>query len=110
MKSQSGVYRPAAAESEGMAQSRPARGSHAPGTHYYYNNWDFNVAGHILQRATVRRLYDVFDDEIAKPLGMLDYRNRIVVPDADGETTDPDADGYYQYEPEHSRFRPNTSA
>ncbi len=104
LKSRSGVYHPAAAESEGMAQSRPARGSHAPGTHYYYNNWDFNVAGSILQRAIGRRLYDAFDDEIARPLGMLDYRNRIVIPDADGGTVDPDADGYYQYEPERSRF------
>lgn len=104
LKSRSGVYHPAAAESEGMAQSRPARGSHAPGTHYYYNNWDFNVAGSILQRAMERRIYDAFDDEIARPLGMLDYRNRIVIPDADGGVSDPDADGYYQYEPERSRF------
>jgi CubicO group peptidase (beta-lactamase class C family) len=104
LKSRSGVYHPAAAESEGMAQSRPARGSHAPGTHYYYNNWDFNVAGSILQRAIGRRLYDAFDDQIASPLGMLDYRNRIVIPDIDGGISDPDADGYYQYEPEHSRY------
>lgn len=104
LKSRSGVYHPAAAESEGMAQSRPARGSHAPGTHYYYNNWDFNVAGSILQRAIGRRLYDAFDDEIAGPLGMLDYRNRIVIPEMDGGISDPDADGYYQYEPEYSRY------
>lgn len=104
LKSRSGVYHPAAAESEGMTLSRPARGRHAPGTHYYYNNWDFNVAGHILERAGRRRIYDVFHDEIARPLGMLDYRNRIVIPDSDGRTADPDADGYYRYEPEHSRF------
>jgi CubicO group peptidase (beta-lactamase class C family) len=104
LKSRSGVYHPAAAESEGMAQSRPARGSYAPGTHYYYNNWDFNVAGHILERAGERRIYDVFYDEIAKPLGMLDYRNRIVIPDNDGRTSDHDADGYYHYEMQHSRF------
>ena len=104
LKSRSGVYHPAAAESEGMAQSRPARGSHAPGTHYYYNNWDFNVAGSILQRAIGHRLYDAFDNEIAGPLGMLDYRNRIVIPDIDGGSSDPDADGYYQYEPQHSRY------
>ena len=104
LKSRSGVYHPAAAESEGMAQSRPARGSHAPGTYYYYNNWDFNVAGRILERAGERRIYDAFYDEIAKPLGMLDYRNRIVIPDGDGRTSDPDADGYYRYEPELSRF------
>lgn len=104
LKSRSGVYHPAAAESASMAQSRPVRGSHAPGTRYYYNNWDFNVAGHILQRAGGRRLYDAFDDEIAKPLGMLDYHNHIVIPDVGGGTSNPDADGYYQYEPERSRY------
>ncbi|MEQ1512508.1 MAG: serine hydrolase [Lysobacteraceae bacterium] len=104
LKSRSGVYHPAAAESEGMAQSRPARGSHPPGTHYYYNNWDFNVAGRILEHAMGRRIYDAFNDEIAKPLGMLDYRNRIVIPAADGSVVDADADGFYQYEPGSSRF------
>ncbi len=104
LKSRSGVYHPAAAESEGMAQGRPARGSHPPGTHYYYNNWDFNVAGRILEHAMGRRIYDAFNDEIAKPLGMLDYRNRIVIPAADGSVVDADADGFYQYEPGSSRY------
>jgi CubicO group peptidase (beta-lactamase class C family) len=104
LKSRSGVYHPAAAESEGMTRSRPARGSHQPGTHYYYNNWDFNVAGRILEHAMRRRIYDAFEDEIATPLGMLDYRNRIVIPAADGSVDDADADGFYQYEPESSRF------
>jgi CubicO group peptidase (beta-lactamase class C family) len=103
LKSRSGVYHPAAAESEGMAGARPLRGSHAPGTHYYYNNWDFNVAGHALERAIGERLYDAFDREIARPLGMRDYRNRIVVAPADGHATDPDADGYYRYERDKSR-------
>lgn len=103
LKSRSGIYHPAAAEAEGMSLQRPARGSHAPGAFHYYNNWDFNVSGWILQRAIGRRLYDAFDEEIAGPLGMLDYRNRIVIPAADG-AIDPDADGYYQYEPEKSRF------
>ncbi len=104
LKSRSGIYHPAAAEAESMPTSRPARGSHAPGTFYYYNNWDFNVSGRILERAIGRRLYDAFDEEIAKPLGMLDYRNRIVVPDANGRSDDPDADGYYLYESEKSRY------
>lgn len=98
LKSRSGVYHPAAAESEGMAASRPPRGAHRPGTHYYYNNWDFNVAGRILERATGERLYDSFEREIARPLGMRDYRNRIVIATDDGQTIDPDADGYYRYE------------
>lgn len=104
LKSRSGVYHPAAAESEGMAASRPPRGAHPPGTHYYYNNWDFNVAGRILERATGERLYDSFDREIARPLGMRDYRNRIVVAADDGKPVDPDADGYYQYERDRSRY------
>lgn len=104
LMSRSGVYHPAAAESAGMAASRPARGSHAPGTHFHYNNWDFNVAGHALERATGERLYDAFDREIARPLGMLDYRNRIVIADRDGGVADPGADGFYSYERGKSRY------
>lgn len=104
LKSRSGVYHPAAAESEGMSASRPARGSHAPGAFFYYNNWDFNVSGAILERATGERVYDAFDREIARPLGMVDYRNRIVVADGSGRTDDPDADGYYVYERDRSRY------
>jgi CubicO group peptidase (beta-lactamase class C family) len=104
LKSRSGVYHPAAAEAESMIEGRPARGSHAPDTFYYYNNWDFNVAGRILERRTGQRLYDAFYEEIAKPLGMRDYHNRIVVAPANGPVTDPDADGFYQYEPECSRY------
>jgi CubicO group peptidase (beta-lactamase class C family) len=35
---------------------------------------------------------------------MRDFHGRIVVADADGRIDDPDADGWYQYEPERSRF------
>lgn len=104
LKSRSGVYHPAAAESEGMSATRPPRGSHAPGTHYYYNNWDFNVAGHVLERAANERLYDAFDREIARPLGMLDYRNRIVIAEPDGRPASSDADGHYSYERDKSRY------
>lgn len=99
LKSRSGVYHTAAAEAESMASSRPARGQYPPGTHFYYNNWDFNVAGHALEIASGVRIYDAFHQLIAQPLGMLDYHNKIVA--APG---DPDADGFYQLEPERSRF------
>lgn len=99
LKSRSGVYHAAAAEAETMVAGRPARGQYAPGTHYYYNNWDFNVAGHVLERGSGMRIFDAFDKYIAQPLGMLDYGNKIV--EAPG---DPDADGFYQYEPERSRY------
>lgn len=99
LKSRSGVYHAAAAEAESMTGGRPASGQYAPGTHYYYNNWDFNVAGHVFERASGMRIYDAFDKHIARPLGMLDYRNKI----GTGEETS-DADGFYQLEPEHSLF------
>jgi CubicO group peptidase (beta-lactamase class C family) len=104
LKSRSGVYHPAAAESGGMAQSRPERGSAAPGTRYYYNNWDFNVAGHVLEKIAGKSVYDLFDREIAKPLGMLDYRNRVAQQGSGEAAIAEGADGFYQLEPERSRF------
>jgi CubicO group peptidase (beta-lactamase class C family) len=104
LKSRSGVYHPAAAESDGMSQSRPARGSHAPGEFFYYNNWDFNVVGRVLEQRIGRRVYDAFHEEIAQPLGMLDYHNRIVVA-PDGElTAGPEVDGFYKYERDRSHY------
>jgi CubicO group peptidase (beta-lactamase class C family) len=104
LKSRSGIYHPAAAESESMAKSRPARSSHAPGEFYYYNNWDFNVAGYVFEQRSGKRIYDAFYKEIAKPLGMLDYRNKIVQWSAEAESVDTTADGYYQLEPELSKY------
>jgi CubicO group peptidase (beta-lactamase class C family) len=43
LKARSGIYHPALYETPGMARLRPARGSHPPGTFWYYNNWDFLV-------------------------------------------------------------------
>ena len=57
-----------------MAKARPKRGSHAPGTFWYYNNWDFNVLGTIYEHATGIGIYDALDRQIAKPIGMQDYR------------------------------------
>ena len=39
-----------------MAKRRPLRGSHPPGTFWYYNNWDFNVLGTIFEKATEKSL------------------------------------------------------
>ena len=47
LQARSGVYIPAAAEVDAMRDARPKRGSHPPGTFWYYNNWDFNVLGSI---------------------------------------------------------------
>jgi CubicO group peptidase (beta-lactamase class C family) len=74
LEARSGVYHPAAYETNGMAEQRPARGSHAPGTFWYYNNWDFNALGGIYEQATHQSIYDALATEIATPIGMQDYR------------------------------------
>ena len=43
LEARSGVYHAALYETPGMAKMRPPRGSHPPGTFWYYNNWDFNA-------------------------------------------------------------------
>jgi len=88
----SGVYLPAA---YGASQDsrRPTRGSHAPGAHWFYNNWDFNIAGVVYERATREDLYESFERRLAKPLGMEDWTP---------------ADGFRVYEPTKSRHPAHT--
>ncbi len=88
LKARSGIYLPAAYETPSMKQSRPARGSHAPGTYWYYNNWDFNALATIFNKKTGGDLFEVFRDEIATPLQMQDFALRHT---------------YYHLEPENSR-------
>jgi CubicO group peptidase (beta-lactamase class C family) len=57
-----------------MIARRPQRGSHAPGTFWYYNNWDFNALGTIFdQLSGEESIYTAFDKRIAQPIGMQDY-------------------------------------
>ncbi len=72
LQSRSGVYHPAAKEPPDMKRNRPARASHEPGDHWWYNNWDFNVAGVILERLTERSIEELFQDRLAEPLGLED--------------------------------------
>jgi CubicO group peptidase (beta-lactamase class C family) len=74
LKARSGIYHPALYETPGMAQSRPARGSHPPGTFWYYNNWDFNALGTIYERATGAGIFAALQGKIAGPIGMQDYQ------------------------------------
>ncbi|MDH4196038.1 MAG: beta-lactamase family protein [Candidatus Aminicenantes bacterium] len=89
IRARSGIYHPAAAESEEMAASRPQRGSHAPGTFFYYNNWDFNALGTIFEQETGAKIFEAFEREIAKPIGMRDFRA---------------SDGEYQFEKDKSIY------
>jgi len=73
LMSRSGVYHEAAAEAQIMIKTRPERGSHAPGTFFYYNNWDFNVLGTIFEKLTGKKIFEAFKEEIADPIGMQDF-------------------------------------
>jgi CubicO group peptidase (beta-lactamase class C family) len=74
LMSRSGVYHAALYESAAMAAQRPRRFSHKPGTFWYYNNWDFNTLGTIYEHAVRSSIFDAFEREIARPIGMQDYR------------------------------------
>jgi len=73
LKSRSGVYHEAAAEAPIMIETRPERGSHAPGTFFYYNNWDFNALGTIFEQETGTKIFEEFKRKIADPVGMEDF-------------------------------------
>jgi CubicO group peptidase (beta-lactamase class C family) len=83
----SGVYLPASYAGAEQDRERPARDAHPPGTNFFYNNWDFNVAGVIYEQVTREPLYDAFLRRIAQPLGMEDYTPE---------------DGFLVYEPSQS--------
>jgi len=73
MQSRSGVYRQAAFMTAGDREGMPAPGSHAPGSHYWYNNWDFNALGTIV-RSVAGPLDQVVNERIARPLRMQDFQ------------------------------------
>ncbi len=83
LKSRSGIYHEAAAETQEMKDGRPERESHAPNTFFYYNNWDFNALGTIFENETGTHIFEEFKRRIADPIGMEDFRVE---------------DCYYQYE------------
>ena len=104
LKSRSGIYHSAAAVSQAMLASMPVRGAHQPNEAYYYNNWDFNTLGYILEKQTGKTIFDLFDQHIAQPLGM-DYSNHyITVKNPEDTWTVPDVDGFYQYEDDKSKY------
>jgi CubicO group peptidase (beta-lactamase class C family) len=73
LMARSGVYIPSSAESPAMKAARPKRGSHAPGTFWYYNNWDFNALGEIYQRVTGHSVFTSLEHQLAIPLGWQDF-------------------------------------
>src|SRR5205814_96396 len=68
LEARSGIYHSALFETPSMAARRPPRLSHAPGTFWYYNNWDFNTLGAIYEHATRHSIFDAFETEIGRPI------------------------------------------
>ena len=69
----SGIYHPALFETASMTAAKPERYSHAPGTNYHYNNWDFNASGTIYEMLSGELIHESFKQRIANPIGMQDY-------------------------------------
>ncbi len=69
----SGVYHPSNHSTRDMRAALPTRGAYPPGTHFLYNNWDFNALGTILERAIGRSLFKEFTETIAGPAQMQDF-------------------------------------
>jgi len=87
LTSRSGVYHPAAYETQRMKEQRPKRGSHPPGELFWYNNWDFNTLATIFEQETGTKVFEEFQRRFAVPLGMQDFRLQ---------------DTYYHLEAQHS--------
>ena len=50
------------------------RGSVVPGEYFVYNNWDFNVAGHVLELYAKQSIYEELEEQLAIPLGFEDWK------------------------------------
>ncbi|WP_432973636.1 serine hydrolase domain-containing protein [Dactylosporangium sp. CA-233914] len=70
LTSRSGVYHPAASPGGDVPL---ARGSHRPGTHFVYNNWDFNTLEEIFRLRTGCTVHEAFEQQLARPLGLADH-------------------------------------
>jgi CubicO group peptidase (beta-lactamase class C family) len=74
IQARSGIYHEALGESQMMKDMRPERHSHAPGTFWYYNNWDFNALGTIFEQETKKTIFVEFDQRFSQPLQMEDFK------------------------------------
>jgi CubicO group peptidase (beta-lactamase class C family) len=82
----SGVYHPASNQGDALVMA-PPRGSQKPGTYNLYSNWDFNALGTIFEKKTGRGIYDAFESDIARPIGMQDFHRSVHT--RQGDTTSP---------------------
>lgn len=82
LTARSGIYHPAGYETEWMRMIKEKRHSHAPGTFWCYNNWDFNALGTIYVQSSGHSVAEGFTRHLAKPLDMQDFQMQGPTPDA----------------------------
>jgi CubicO group peptidase (beta-lactamase class C family) len=71
LMSRSGIYLPSG--NADQAKLLPHRGSYYPGTHFFYNNWDFDAAGMAFEKLTHKDILDALRDDLAIPLRFQDF-------------------------------------
>jgi Beta-lactamase len=82
LMARSGVYLQAEAEVDFAKSNRPKREQYQPGDFFFYNNFDFNVLGSILERKTEMSIGKFMEEHLAKPLEMQDFSSSNVVYDS----------------------------
>jgi CubicO group peptidase (beta-lactamase class C family) len=85
LSARSGIYLPAS--NEPARNRKPPRGTYPPGTHWCYNNWDFNTLLTIFEQETGKTIFEEFNTHFAEGLQMEHFHP---------------SHGYYHFEPEKS--------
>ena len=73
LTARSGVYHPASNSGDNLADA-PPRGSQRHGQYFLYSNWDFNALGTIFEQETGRNIYDALESDLARPIGMQNFK------------------------------------
>lgn len=73
LSARSGVFH-AASNPGDYLEYAPKRGSVGPGEYWLYSNWDFNLAGYILEKKSGIDLYDDLETTFASPLQLQDWK------------------------------------
>lgn len=73
LSARSGIYLPAAYAPQSMIDNLPKRGSHKPGSYWFYNNWDFNALLTIYEQQSHNHFFEAFKTVIADLIGMEDF-------------------------------------
>lgn len=81
LMARSGVYLPAEGEVDYAKNNRPQREQYKPGEFFFYNNFDFNALGVILEQKTGLSIGTFMEKYLATPLQMQDFTAANVVYD-----------------------------